>query len=326
MSRGESISLSVLDIAPVWQGSTPEQSLRDMTDLARHAERLGYQRYWVAEHHNTLSIASSSPPVLVAQLASVTSTMRVGAGGVMLTNHPPLVVAEQFGTLEALHPGRIDLGVGRAPGTDPATARLLQRPGDFPSQVTELLGYFDDHPEVNAIPAAGNQPEFWILGSGMDSAELAGRLGLPYAFAHHIRPENTATALARYRECFRPSAVLARPSVLLSALVIAADTQERADWLATPLARMIVLMRNGFKQDPHTPPLEAAVYPYTAEERDYLRERLSSRIIGGPETVRRRVFELLESTRADELMVMTLIHDQAERIRCYELLAEAVAG
>ena len=298
-----------------------------MIDLARHAERLGYQRYWVAEHHNTRSIASSSPPVLVAQLASVTSTMRVGSGGVMLTNHPPLVVAEQFGTLEALHPGRIDLGIGRAPGTDPATARLLHRAGEFPGQLAELMGYFADESAVDAIPAAGNQPSIWLLGSGSSSAELAGRLGLPYAFAHHIRPENTEAALARYRECFRPSSVSARPRVLLAALVIAADTQERADFLASSLARMIVLMRSGdFNQGPHTPPDEAAAHPYSAEEREYIGQRLSSRIIGGPETVRRRVIELVESTRADELMAMTLIHDQAERIRSYELLAKAVQG
>jgi luciferase family oxidoreductase group 1 len=318
------MTLSVLDTAPVWEGSTPAQSLRDMVDLARHVENLGYQRYWVAEHHNTLSIASSSPPVLVARLASVTSRMRVGSGGVMLTNHPPLVVAEQFGTLEALHPGRIDLGLGRAPGTDPATARLLHRPGEFSGQLAELMGYFGDHPEVHAIPAGGNQPEIWLLGSGVDSAELAGRLGLPYAFAHHIRPDNIAAALARYRECFQPSALLDRPRVLVCTLVIAADTQERADWLAGPLARMIVLMRNGFNQNPHTPPDEAAAIQYTAEERELIAERLSLRIIGGPETVRKRVFELLDSTGADELMAMTLIHDQAERIRCYELLADAV--
>jgi luciferase family oxidoreductase group 1 len=328
VSKGEAINvvLSVLDTAPVWRGSTPAQSLRDLTDLARHAERLGYQRYWVAEHHNTLSIASSSPPVLVGQLASVTSTIRVGAGGVMLTNHPPLVVAEQFGTLEALHPGRIDLGIGRAPGTDPVTARLLQRNGDdFGGQLTELMGYFDDNPTVNAIPAHGNRPSFWLLGSGLDSAELAGRLGQPYAFAHHLRPENTLPALARYRASFQPSALLDRPRVIVTALVIAADTQERADWLATSLARMAVLMRGGvFNQGPHTPPDEAAAYSYSAEERKYIRERLSTRIIGGPETVRRQVIQLLESTQADELMVMTLIHDQAERIRCYELIAEAL--
>jgi luciferase family oxidoreductase group 1 len=328
MSEGEAVNipLSVLDIAPVWEGSTPAQSLREMTELAQHAERLGYQRYWVAEHHNTLSIASSSPPVLVATLAGVTGTIRVGSGGVMLTNHPPLVVAEQFGTLEALHPGRIDLGVGRAPGTDPVTARLLHRDGDFSAQLQELMGYFDDHAPIDAIPARGNRPSFWLLGSSVDSAELAGKLGLPYAFAHHIRPENTHAALARYRETFQPSAELAAPRVIVSALVIAADTQDRADWLATPLALMIIRMRSGFRQDPHTPPAKAATHPFSPAEREFIRERLASRIIGDRETVRRKVIDLVHRTQADELMVMTLIHDQAERLRSYELLAEAAAG
>ena len=326
MSEGEAMTvpLSVLDIAPVWQGSTAAKSLREMTELAQHAERLGYQRYWVAEHHNTQSIASSSPPVLVAALAGVTDTIRVGSGGVMLTNHPPLVVAEQFGTLEALHPGRIDLGVGRAPGTDPVAARLLHRGGDFPGQIQELLGYFDDHAPIAAIPAHGNRPAFWLLGSSVDSAELAGKLGLPYAFAHHIRPENTDAALARYRETFQPSAESDRPRVIVSALVIAADTQERADWLASSLALMIIRMRGGFNQGPHTPPEQAAAHPFSQAERDYIAERLTSRIIGDRETVRRKVIELVQRTQADELMVMTLIHDQAERLRCYELLREAV--
>jgi luciferase family oxidoreductase group 1 len=329
LPEGEHINvvLSVLDTAPVWKGSTPAQSLRDMIDLAQRVESLGYQRYWVAEHHNTLSIASSSPPVLVGRLASVTSTLRVGSGGVMLPNHPALVVAEQFGTLEALHPGRIDLGIGRAPGTDPITARLLQRNGDdFPSQLTELLGYFDDHSQsaIDAIPAAGNRPSIWLLGSGVASAELAGRLGLPYAFAHHINPDSTGPALARYREAFQPSAVAAEPRVLVTAMVIAADTRERAEWLASSLGLMILRMRNGLSHGRHTPPEEAAAHPYTPAERALIAERLSSRIIGGPETVRRQVIELLESTQADELMAITLIHDQADRIRSYELLAEAV--
>ena len=311
----------------MWKGSTPAQSLRDMINLAQWAEALGYQRYWVAEHHNTLSIASSSPPVLVGRLASVTARLRVGSGGVMLPNHPPLVVAEQFGTLEALHPGRIDLGIGRAPGTDPITARLLQRNGDdFPSQLSELLGYFDDDAEsaITAIPAADNRPSIWLLGSGIASAELAGRLGLPYAFAHHINPENTGPALARYRESFRPSAVSADPRVLVTAMVIAADTQERAEWLASSLGMMIVRMRNSLSHGRHTPPEEAAAHPYSPAERELIRERLSSRIIGGPKTVRRQIIELLKSTRADELMAITLIHDQTDRIRSYELLSELV--
>jgi luciferase family oxidoreductase group 1 len=324
------VSLSVLDTAPVWQGSTPAQSLRDMMELARTVERLGYRRYWVAEHHNTPSIASSSPAVLVGQLANVTTTLRVGSGGVMLTNHAPLVVAEQFGTLEALHRGRIDLGIGRAPGTDPVTATMLARGGEFADQLAELMGYFRgavpnaSGAAINAIPAEGNGPPVWLLGSSSSSAELAGRLGLPFAFAHHLRPDATLPALEAYRRSFTPSAARTEPYVLVCAMVIAADTQERAEWLSSSLGLAIVRMSGGWPQSPHTPPEEAAAYPYTPAERELIKERLSTRIIGGPDTVRHEVGELLAGTRADELMVMTLIHGQAERIRSYELLAEVV--
>lgn len=338
MVKPSTVPLSVLDTAPVWKGSTPAQSLRDMMDLAKNVERLGYRRYWVAEHHNTLSIASSSPAVLVGQLASVTKTLRVGSGGVMLPNHPPLVVAEQFGTLEALHRGRIDLGIGRAPGSDPTTAKALRRTteelagGDFPGQIGELMAYFAGPiengagKEINAIPAEGNGPPVWLLGSSSGSAELAGRLGLPYAFAHHINPANTLSALEVYRQSFTPSPALAKPFVLVCAMVIAADTQERAEWLSSSLGLMILRMSGGLPQGQHTPPEEAAAYPYTPAEQELIKEMLSTRIIGGPDTVRREVRELLASTKADELMAVTLIHGQANRIRSYELLAEAVAS
>ncbi|TCO62318.1 LLM class flavin-dependent oxidoreductase [Actinocrispum wychmicini] len=331
------VPLSVLDTAPVWRGSTPAQSLRDMMDLAKNVERLGYHRYWVAEHHNTLSIASSSPAVLVGQLASVTTSLRVGSGGVMLPNHPPLVIAEQFGTLEALHSGRIDLGIGRAPGTDPTTAKALRRTTDemagedFPKQIAELMAYFSGPVEngsgkaIHAIPAEGNGPPLWLLGSSGASAEVAGRLGLPFAFAHHINPGNTLGALEIYRESFQPSAALAEPYVLVCAMVIAADTEERAEWFASSIGLTILRMRGGLPQGPHTPPEEASAYPYTPEETDLIKQMLSSRIIGGPDTVRRKVHELLASTKADELMVVTLIHGQENRVRSYELVAEAVA-
>jgi luciferase family oxidoreductase group 1 len=319
------VPLSVLDTAPVWEGSTPERSLRDMVELARNVERLGYRRYWVAEHHNTVSIASSSPAVLVGQLASVTTTLRVGSGGVMLTNHPPLVVAEQFGTLEALHRGRIDLGVGRAPGTDPVTATMLARGGEFTEQLAELMAYFHGPvANINAIPAEGNGPPVWLLGSSSASAELAGRLGLPFAFAHHLRPDATLPALEAYRRSFIPSAAWPEPYALVCAIVIAADTQQRAEWLSSSLGLAIVRMSGGWPQSRHTPPEEAAAYPYTPAETELIKERLSTRIIGGPDTVRREVAALVASTQADELMVMTLIHGQADRIRSYELLAEAV--
>lgn len=335
----------MLDTAPVWEGATPAQSLRDTIDLAQRVERLGYRRYWMAEHHNTRSIASSSPAVLVGQLASATSTLRIGSGGVMLTNHAPLVVAEQFGTLEALHPGRIDLGVGRAPGTDPKTARALRRtpgetavkageagePGqDFPKEVAELMGYLagpgeDDPAPIHAIPAAGNGPPLWLLGSGTSSARLAGQLGLPFAFAHHFSPDNLMPALDIYRHSFTASAAGDRPYVLVCTLVIAADTDEHADWLSSSLGLASHRMSAGLPHGPHIPPAEAAQHPYTPAERELVRQRLSSRIIGGPETVRRRVFELLARTQADELMAITLIHRQVDRIRSYEVLAEAIA-
>jgi luciferase family oxidoreductase group 1 len=336
--KSSTVPLSVLDTAPVWKGSTPARSLRDMMDLAKNVERLGYRRYWVAEHHNTLSIASSSPAVLVGQLASVTTTLRVGSGGVMLPNHAPLVVAEQFGTLEALHQGRVDLGIGRAPGADPITARALRRTTgemageDFPGQIAELMAYFDGPVEngsgkaIHAIPAEGNGPPVWLLGSSSSSAEVAGRLGLPFAFAHHINPANTLPALEVYRRSFTPSAALAEPYVLICAMVIAADDQQRAEWLSSSLGLMILRMSGGLPQGQHTPPEEASAYPYTPEETALIRQQLSSRIIGGPDTVRREVHDLLTGTKADELMVVTLIHGQANRIRSYELVAEAVAA
>jgi luciferase family oxidoreductase group 1 len=337
VAKPSPIPLSVLDTAPVWKGSTPAKSLRDMMDLARNVERLGYRRFWVAEHHNTLSIASSSPAVLVGQLANVTTTLRVGSGGVMLPNHPPLVVAEQFGTLEALNRGRIDLGIGRAPGTDSTTAKALRRTTgevtdeDFSRQIAELMAYFDGPAEpsagINAIPAEDNGPPVWLLGSSSSSARLAGRLGLPYACAHHLRPDNTLAALEVYRQSFTPSAALAEPYVLVSAMVIAADTQERAEWLSTSLGMMILKMSGGqWPQDRHTPPEEAAAYPYTSADTALIKERLSTRIIGGPATVRREIRDLLAGTEADELMVMTLIHGQTNRIRSYELVAEAMAS
>jgi luciferase family oxidoreductase group 1 len=257
-------------------------------------------------------------------------------GNITPPDHSPLVVAEQFGTLEALHPGRIDLGVGRAPGTDPVTARALGRTADelagtdFPRRLTELMAYFDEPvgdgstAAIHAVPAPGNRPAMWLLGSSESSARLAGELGLPYAFAHHIAPGNVGPAMEAYRSSFIPSALSPAPHVIIAALVIAADTQAYAEWLSSSVGMMILRLRNGWPQARHTPPEKAAVHPCTAEERQLIRERMSSRIIGGPDTVRRRVSELLDHTQADELMAVTLIYDQADRVRCYEILADAV--
>ncbi|RSM83157.1 LLM class flavin-dependent oxidoreductase [Kibdelosporangium aridum] len=313
--------LSVLDTAPVWQGSTPARSLRDTVDLAKHVERFGYRRFWVAEHHLAPSIASTSPAVLVGQLASATTTIRVGSGGVLLPNHPPLIVAEQFGTLAALHPDRIDLGIGRAPGSDPDTVRLLRRSeADFPAQLAELRGYFTNDMIPAAVPV-------WLLGSSASSARLAGELGLPYAFAHHFNPGEALPAVAAYRDSFKPSAALAQPYVLVCTLVIAADTDERARFLTSSLALMIVRMSaGGLNHGRHVPPEIAVNQPYTDAERQLIKDRMAPRVIGGPDTVRRGIASLMASTQADELMVITLIHDQAERIRCYELIADLTSS
>ena len=244
-SGPESVPLSVLDLAPVPDGGNAGDALRATIDLARHVERLGFHRFWVAEHHNMPGIASSAPPVLIGHIADATTTMRVGSGGVMLPNHVSLVVAEQFGMLEALHPGRIDLGIGRAPGTDQVTAAALRRSpealsaDDFPDQLMDLLGYFtgrwpDGHPfaQITAVPGRGYQPAMWLLGSSGYSAQVAGLLGLPFAFAHHFSPANTLPALALYREHFRPSEALDRPYAMVAAAVVCADTDDRARWLA----------------------------------------------------------------------------------------------
>ncbi|GAA4086680.1 LLM class flavin-dependent oxidoreductase [Actinomadura miaoliensis] len=326
------IEISVLDTAPVWRGSTPAQALRESMTLAAEVERMGYLRYWVAEHHNAPFIASCAPPVLVAQIAAATSRMRVGSGGVMLPNHPPLVVAEQFGTLEALNPGRVDLGIGRSPGTDMVTARALRRvsspPGSdaYRDQIRELLGYFEPRGpgEVAAVPAEGSRPAVWLLGSSVDNARFAGELGLPFAFAHHVRPENAAPALRAYREAFRPSAAQDRPRAIVAASVLVADTDEQAEWLAGPIAVIIHQSLKGARNGPNLTPEEATRYPWPAEEYAQVRARMTSHLIGGPETVARRVGELIDETGADELMAMTLVHGLEDRVRSHELLAKAV--
>ncbi|QXJ23882.1 LLM class flavin-dependent oxidoreductase [Actinomadura graeca] len=335
MSEPAAIKLSVLDVAPVWRGSSQAQALRDTLQLAPKVEGLGYHRYWVAEHHNTLSIASSSPPVLAAEIANATSTMRVGSGGVLLPNHPTLVVAEQFGMLEVLHPGRIDLGLGRAPGTDPLTALVLRRPtgggGDFRRQIAELEGYFsenggdgDPQAQVVAVPAPGHRPDMWVLGSSPASAALAAELGMPYAFAHHIAPQNAVRSLNLYRDEFRPSAHLERPYAIVASSVIVADTEERARRLAGPLAVTSLQLRTTGTAGPMLPPEEAAVYPFTPLERQVIGEGAGRHLVGAPETVGRAVHDLLASTRADELMALTTVHDPADRLRSYELLTELV--
>jgi luciferase family oxidoreductase group 1 len=324
------VPLSVLDLAPVPSGSTPRDALRATIELAQHTEKLGFHRFWVAEHHNMPGIASSAPPVLIGHIADATETIRVGSGGVMLPNHTPLVVAEQFGMLEALHPGRIDLGIGRAPGTDQVTAAALghRGPDDFPRYFTDLLGFLTGRwPEgsrfaaLTAMPAPAEPPDVWLLGSSGYSAQLAGMLGLPFAFAHHFSAANTLPALALYRETFRPSEALDKPYAMVAASVLAADTDERARYLAGPSALSFVRLRSG-RPGPVPSPEEAAAYEYTDLDRAIVADRQSSAIIGSPDTVRAGLDELLKATRADELMIITQVHDPADRLHSFDLVAE----
>jgi luciferase family oxidoreductase group 1 len=330
------IPLSVLDLAPVSEGSTPGDALRNSLDLAPRVERLGYTRYWVAEHHNMPGIASSAPAVLLAHIASVTSTIRIGSGGVMLPNHSSLVVAEQFGMLEALHPGRVDLGIGRAPGTDQLTAQALRRARfqagaeDFPGQLTELFGYFDGrwpagHPfaAITATPGLGQRPEIWMLGSSDYGAHAAGVLGLPYSFAHHFMAAGTMAAAEAYRSSFTPGQIQ-EPYLMLGVSVLCAETEERARWLAGSGLLSFVRLRTG-RPGLFPSPEEAAAYEYSAMDQALLKDRAGSQIIGSPETVRAGLADLAERTGADELMITTMTYTHADRVRSYELVAE-VAG
>jgi luciferase family oxidoreductase group 1 len=330
-----SVPFSVLDLAPVSSGSSAAVALRNSRDLARHVERLGFHRYWVAEHHNMPGIASSSPAVLIGHLADATTSIRVGSGGVMLPNHTPLVVAEQFGMLEALHPGRIDLGIGRAPGTDQVTASALRRTAEvsadgFPQDLREVMAFFDGsfpeghlYGQINAVPARGYMPAMWLLGSSGYSAQVAGYLGLPFAFAHHFSAENTLPALALYRSTFRPSATLQQPYAMVAVSVVCAESDERARWLAMPSALSFLRLRSG-RPGQLPSPEEADAYPYTELERHSIASRQASQVVGSPETVARGLGDLLDKTAADELMLTTVVHDHADRLASYELVARCV--
>jgi luciferase family oxidoreductase group 1 len=337
--KDATIPLSVLDLAPVGEGSSAGAALRASLDLVQEVERLGYHRYWVAEHHNMPGIASSAPAVLLAHAASVTSTIRIGSGGVMLPNHSSLVVAEQFGMLEALHPGRVDLGIGRAPGTDQLTARALRRAAslralaadDFPEQLVELQSYFrgrfpEGHPfaSITAVPGAGNEPALWLLGSSDYSAQAAGLLGLPFSFAHHFASGNTLPALAAYRANFRPSDALERPYVMLGVAAICAPTDEEAKWLAGSSALAFVRLRSG-RPGRYPTPEEAAEHNFTPFERETVKGWQQSHIVGSPSTVLDQLDGLVDRTGADELMVTTMTHAPAARLRSYQLIAEATA-
>ncbi len=322
------VPLSVLDLSPVAEGSDVGRSLGNTLDLARHAERLGYRRYWLAEHHNMPGIASAATAVVIAHVASATNTIRVGAGGVMLPNHAPLVIAEQFGTLAALHPGRIDLGLGRAPGTDMLTARALRRNleagvDSFPHDVVELLGYFNaaaPDQRVRAVPGEGLKVPIWILGSSTYGAQLAALLGLPYAFASHFASAELEAALELYRTRFQPSEQLAKPYVMLGVNVFAADNDAEATLLFSSLEQAFVNLRSG---RPGKLPAPMAGYRASLDiaAKTMLDYALSVSFVGSAETVGSGLEAFLRRTGADELMVTAQIHDHAARLRSFEILA-----
>ncbi|ONB71850.1 hypothetical protein AQ905_00120 [Burkholderia pseudomallei] len=324
------IPFSVLDLAPIPAGAEAAQALRHSVDLARHAERLGYRRYWLAEHHNMPGIASAATAVVIGHVAGATRTIRVGSGGVMLPNHAPLVIAEQFGTLASLYPGRIDLGLGRAPGTDQTTARALRRDligsaDSFPDDVVELQRYFAAPAagqRVRAVPGAGLDVPIWLLGSSLFSAQLAAMLGLPFAFASHFAPDYLMRALDVYRAQFRPSAALDKPYAMVGVNVFAADTDDDARRLFTSLQQQFLKLRRGTPgQLP--PPVESLdALGATEQELANVAHALSFAAVGSRDTVHERLRRLIAQTGADELIVAAQIFDHGARVRSYEIAAQ----
>jgi luciferase family oxidoreductase group 1 len=326
------IPLSVLDLSPIIEGGTAADAFRNTLDLARHAERWGYRRFWLAEHHNMPGIASAATSIVIAHVAAGTTTIRVGAGGIMLPNHSPLVIAEQFGTLESLFPGRIDLGLGRAPGTDSVAAYALRRDlvaaGDhFPRDVVELQSYFapvQPSQAVRAVPGAGLRVPIWLLGSSLFSAQLAAELGLPFAFASHFAPDFLLQALDVYRARFKPSAALDAPYAMAGVAVFAADTDAEARRLSTSVQRQFLNLRRG-TPGPLQPPVDTMDGEWTPAERAGVEHALTYAAIGSPDTVRRRLESFIAATKVDELIVTAQIHDHSARLRSYEIIAE-IAG
>jgi luciferase family oxidoreductase group 1 len=322
--------ISVLDLSPIIQGGDAGQSFRASLDLARHAEKLGYTRYWLAEHHNMPGIASAATSVVLAYIGAGTRTIRIGAGGVMLPNHAPLMVAEQFGTLASLYPGRIDLGLGRAPGTDQLTMRALRRNlnagvDDFPQDVVELLHWFEPAKPgqaVRAVPGAGLDVAVWILGSSTYGAQLAAMLGLPFAFASHFAPADMLRAAAIYRERFQPSERLAAPHLMLGLNIVAADTDAEAKRLFTSLQQAFIALRSG-TPGPLPPPVDDLESHLDATAEAMLGHALSQAIVGSPRTVTTGLADFIARTGADELMITGSIYDHAARLRSFEIVAQA---
>jgi luciferase family oxidoreductase group 1 len=329
MSDLSKIPFSVLDLSPVIEAGTPADSLKNTLSLAQHAERLGYHRYWLAEHHNMPGIASAATSVVIGYVAGGTKKIRVGSGGIMLSNHAPLVIAEQFGTLESLYPGRIDLGLGRAPGTDrPATLALrrsLESDGEeFPEQLEELRFFFRktvENQKVQAVPGAGLNIPIWLLSSSGFSAHLAGVLGLPFGFAAHFSPEYTQPSLELYRKVFQPSDDLQKPYAMIALNIIAAETDDEAEYLATSQYQSFL---NLVRQKPGKIPLPVKNMDaiWNENEKALVASRTGGSIIGSKETVTKKLEEFLERTKADEIMVNAMIYDHAKRLRSYEIIAE----
>ena len=327
------VPLSVLDLSPITEGSDAGQALKNSLDLALHVETLGYRRFWMAEHHNLPGIASAATAVALAHVAAGTSAIRIGAGGIMLPNHAPLLVAEQFGTLAAVHPGRVELGLGRAPGSDQVTARAVRRAllgteESFPQEVVELMSYFQPalpDQAVQAVPGAGLKVPIWILGSSLYGAQVAAYLGLPFAFASHFAPAMMMPAIAIYRERFRPSEQIAAPNVMLGVTVVAAQSDEEARLLFSSLQQSTLNNRIGrpSRVPPPVENFEASLDPYA---RAILRDSYACAIVGGPETVRRGLDDFIRRTGTDELMVTANIFDHAKRKRSFEIVAEVHGG
>ena len=325
------IPFSVLDLSPIVEGGDAGQSLRNTLDLAQHAEQLGYNRYWVAEHHNMPGIASAATSVVIGHVAGGTSTIRVGSGGIMLPNHAPLIIAEQFGTLAALFPGRIDLGLGRAPGTDRRTAHALRRnletePNAFPRDVVELMAYFGDDPaqKVRAVPGAGLDVPVWILGSSLFGAELAALLGLPYAFASHFAPAAMEQAIELYRANFKPSEQLSEPYVMLGVNVFAADTDDEARLLMTSVQQSFLNLRLGLPR-PVPPPVQDFAERLAPADRAMLDQALSCSVAGAHDTVSHWLGDFVARTGANELIIVAQMFDHSARKRSFEITAEVHA-
>ena len=322
---------SLLDLSPIPEGKTASDALANTVALARAAETYGYYRYWLAEHHNMPGIASAATSIVISQVASATKSMRVGAGGIMLPNHAPLVIAEQFGTLATLHPNRIDLGLGRAPGTDMATARALRRhmasDDSFPNDVLELMGYLGDHKDpkhVKAIPGHGTNVPIWILGSSLYGAQLAAHLGLPYAFASHFAPAMLEQAISIYRETFRSSEILEKPYVMIGAGVCAAETDEEATFLRSSQVQAFARLRSGTPGKLPAPVMELdSVVPRHIQAQ--VEQALACSATGSVKTVRKKLEALIDQYKPDELMVTGMIHDHDARMRSFEIAAEALS-